>query len=196
MVSVPLVWMYNKIRMGFGMEAAQVGMALGIAVTLMWIMKGIKIGYKVDRAISEQASIFGAPEKGKLAKLLMGIWGYEMSCQEKSEEMEAAPELDDLGLTHIEAMNLLDQPRRRGRRPDFTLERWLPITAKWETRDPIRDSFTLGELISEFLGTNPDGSPTMSEQSYYKTWRPRAIKELKRRARTQKASDNRSKENT
>jgi hypothetical protein len=56
-----------------------------------------------------------------------------------------------------------------------------------ETRDPIRDAFTLGELISQFLGTNEDGSPIMSEQSYYKTWRPRALAELERRVQAKKA---------
>jgi len=38
--------------------------------------------------------------------------------------------------------------------------------------------FTLGELISEHLGTNSDGSPVVSEQTYYSTWRERALQEF------------------
>ncbi len=57
----------------------------------------------------------------------------------------------------------------------------------------MRDAFTLPELISEFLGTNEDGSPVMSEQSYYKTWRPRALAELERRAKVKKGASKKSK---
>jgi hypothetical protein len=77
--------------------------------------------------------------------------------------------------------------RRLGRKPNFPLERWLPIAQKWENRDPLVDAFTLGELISEHLGTHPDGSPIMTEQSYYSTWRDLAIEELEKREAQKKA---------
>ena len=167
-VSIPLAWFYNKIQMGYGIEAAQVGLATGVVGTLIWTTYGIKIGYKVDRAIQGQQSIFSSPIERKWAMFLMRVWGYEMICKDEADGVGLDPAfgLEDLGLNYEEAMSLINQPRRRGRRPDFTLEQWLPITVKWETRDPIRDAFTLGELISEYLGTNSDGSPAMSEQSY------------------------------
>jgi hypothetical protein len=84
----------------------------------------------------------------------------------------------------LEPFVLLDLPTRRGRKPTFPLERWIPIALKWENRDPIRDAFTLGELIAEHLGTNSDGSPIVSEQTYYSVWRQRAINEIRQRAKS------------
>lgn len=189
-----LAWFYNKIQMGFGTEVAQVGMATGVVVMLLILTSGIKIAHNVDQAIRAQRSIFSKTNRGKFARFLIRLWGYDLNCLEEVEEVELESNsgLEDLGLSFEEAMDLINQTRKRGRRPDFTLERWLPITVKWETRDPIRDAYTLAELISEFLGTNEDGSPVMSEQSYYKTWRPRALAELERRARTKKATSKKS----
>ena len=156
---------------------------------MLWIITaGVKLASNVDQAIREQRSIFSKANRGHCAKLLMRLWGYKTDLSEAAEdaELETNSGLDELGLTYDDAMDLINQTRKRGRRPDFTLERWLPITVKWETRDPIRDAFTLSELIIQFLGKNDDGSPIISEQSYYKTWRPRALAELERRAQAKK----------
>ena len=59
----------------------------------------------------------------------------------------------------------------------FTLEDWIPVVEKWESRDRTRDSFMLAELLEEYLGTYPDGSPVVSTQSYY-AWRKRVLAEL------------------
>jgi hypothetical protein len=183
-----LAWIYKKTQVGFGLEVAQIGMATGVIVMLLIITSGVKLGSKVDQAIREQRSIFSKTNRGKFARLLMRLWGFEIDAPEKAEAggLEPNSMLEELDLTYDEAMDLVHQTRKRGRRPDFTLERWLPITVKWETRDPIRDAFTLAQLISAHLGTNEDGSPIMSEQSYYKTWRPRALAELERRAQAKK----------
>ena len=183
-----LAWIYNKTQLGFGMEVAQVGIATGVLVMMLIIASGVKLASRIDQAIKDQRSIFSQTNRGRLAKLVMRLWGYETDSLEKVEdaEPELNPMMEELGLTYAEAMDLVQQTRKRGRRPDFTLEQWLPVTVKWETRDPIRDAFTLGELIIEFLGKNDDGSPIISEQSYYKTWRPRALAELERRAKAKK----------
>lgn len=70
----------------------------------------------------------------------------------------------------------------------FPLEAWLPIAAIWENRDPIRDAFTLDDLIKEHLGENPNGSPIISKQVYYSTWRDLALEELDRRRKAKLAS--------
>ena len=187
-VSQLLAWIYNKTQLGFGMEVAQVGMATGVLIVMLIIASGVKLASRIDQAIKDQRSIFGQTNRGRLSRLVMRLWGYETDSLEKVEdaEPELNPMMEELGLTYAEAMDLVQQTRKRGRRPDFTLEQWLPVTVKWETRDPIRDAFTLGELIIEFLGKNDDGSPIISEQSYYKTWRPRALAELERRAKAKK----------
>ncbi len=119
----------------------------------------------------------------------MNLWGYELNVlEEVKTEIEKVPMPGPGGM---EPFVLLDLPTRRGRKPTFPLERWLPIAAQWENRDPIRDAFTLGELISEHLGTNLDGSPIVSEQTYYSVWRQRAIDEIRRRAKTKKSGTQR-----
>jgi hypothetical protein len=185
-VSQLLAWIYNKTQLGFGMEVAQIGMATAVLVMMLIMASGVKLASRVDQAIKDQQSIFSQTNRGRLARLVMRLWGYEVDSLDNTEDAEPNPLIEELGLTYAEAMDLVQQTRKRGRRPDFTLEQWLPLTVKWETRDPIRDAFTLGELIIEFLGKNDDGSPIISEQSYYKTWRPRALAELERRAKAKR----------
>ena len=116
----------------------------------------------------------------------MNLWGYELKSKEVTTlGIDSIPKP---GPSMIEPFVLLDLPTRRGRKPTFTLERWVPIALKWENRDPMRDAFTLGELISEHLGTNSDGSPIVSEQTYYSVWRKRAIDEIRRRAKSKESS--------
>lgn len=113
----------------------------------------------------------------------MNLWGYELKEKEVVQIQTTPPEPQ-----MIEPFDLFNMPARRGRKPTFPLERWLPIAMKWENRDPMRDVFTLGELIAEHLGTNSDGSPIVSEQTYYSVWRQRAIDEIRRRAKAKKSA--------
>ncbi len=107
----------------------------------------------------------------------MNLWGYELKEEDLQPTQTLPPELQD-----IKPLGPINAPARRGRKPTFPLERWIPIAMQWENRDPIRDAFTLGELIAEHLGTNSDGSPIVSEQTYYSLWRQRATDEIRRRA--------------
>ena len=179
-VTLPVFWAYEKVNLGVGTEAAQVTIAFQVFVLLVMTAVGIGLGYLVDWAIRRRRSIFRMPPEGGCAEALVRLWGYEMSCEEEVE-YNIIPEIN-LFPTFDEVLNMVNRPKRRGRKPTFPLERWLPIAAKWENRDTIRDAFTLGELISEHLGQNPDGSPIVSEQTYYSTWRERALEELQRLA--------------
>lgn len=185
-VFLDVTWSYHTFESVFGTILAQAAIAYHIVLLLGMGTVGIGLGHWVDHLICRKKSIFHSPQKGSWAEAFMNLWGYEI----KSEE-ETAPGIGSIlepepGM--IEPLTLLDLPTRRGRKPTFPLERWLPIALKWENRDPIRDAFTLGELISEHLGTNSDGSPIVSEQTYYSVWRQRAIDELRRRATSRKSS--------
>ena len=184
---IPFFWLYQKVKFRFGIEAAEIGLTLEVVFLLAWTVLGIFAGYKTDWMIREQKSIFNASQKNKGAEILMRIWGYEKLYKEapEPEGIEIDTNLD-LDLPYEEVMNLVNRPNRRGRRPDFVLDDWLAVARKWEAREPSIDAYTLADVISEKLGTNSDGSPAMSEQSYYKTWRPRALKELERRAKLKK----------
>ena len=184
---IPFFWLYQKVKFRFGMEAAEIGLTVGVIFLLAWTTLGIFAGSKIDGMIQEQKSIFNASQKNKGAEVLMRIWGYEKFYQEvsESEDIETATDLD-LDMDYEKVMSLVNQPNRRGRTPDFVLDDWLPVAIRWESREPGVDAFTLADVISEKLGTHPDGSPAMSEQSYYRTWRKRALKELERRAKLKK----------
>jgi hypothetical protein len=185
-VFLDVIWWYHSFESGMGTRIAQIAIAYHIVLVLGIAAAGVGLGYWVDLMICQKKFVFRSPRKGSKTEAFMNLWRYEFKCEE-----EIVPGVDIVSETSpsmIEPFVLLDLPTRRGRKPTFPLERWLPIAVQWENRDPIRDAFTLGELISEHLGTNSDGSPIVSEQTYYSTWRPRAIAELRRLAKSKKPS--------
>ena len=185
-VTLPVAWAYEKINLGVGMEAAQVTVAFQVFVVLVLTAVGMGLGYLVDWTIRRRKSIFRSPHEGSCAEALVRLWGYEMICREEVE-YTMIPEIN-LFPTFDEVIDMINRPKRRGRKPTFPLEAWLPIAAKWENRDPMRDAFTLEDLIRESLGENSDGSPIVSAQSYYSTWRERALDEFKRQAEAKQAA--------
>jgi hypothetical protein len=192
MVFLEVAWSYHTFESELGTRLAQAAIAYHIVLLLGMGTVGIGLGYWVDRMICQRISIFRSPQKGSWTEAFMNLWGHELKIKE-----EMAPGIDPISTPEpsmIEPFVLLDLPTRRGRKPTFTLERWVPIALKWENRDPMRDAFTLGELISEHLGTNSDGSPIVSEQTYYSVWRKRAIDEIRRRAKSRKSSSVRESE--
>jgi hypothetical protein len=185
-VFLPVAWAYQKIQLGIGREVAHVTLALQVFFILVLTTVGVGVAYLVDWSIRRRRFIFNASRQGSWVDAIVRLWGYEMKCQEEGDnktmpESALYPNIDTF-------LDITDRPKHRGRKPTFPLERWLPIAAKWEKRDPIRDAFTLGELISAHLGQNLDGSPIVSEQTYYSTWRERAIEELQRLAEAKQAT--------
>ena len=185
-VTLPVAWAYEKINLGVGMEAAQVTVAFQVFVVLVLTAVGMGLGYLVDWTIRRRKSIFRSPPEGGCAEALVRLWGYEMICKEEVE-YNIIPEIN-LFPTFDEVIDMINRPKRRGRKPTFPLDAWLPIAAKWENRDPMRDAFTLEDLIRESLGENSDGSPVVSAQSYYSTWRERALDEMRRQAEAKQAA--------
>ncbi len=166
------LWFYENYKQGLGDNLAHVAIAYHAIIYGGMVVVGLSIGYGVEWLILHRKFIFHNPRPDSLAEWIVILWGIELPALKPHPVEPFSP---------IE-LHYVDKPTRRGRKPTFTLERWLPIAAKWENRDPIRDAFTLGELIAEHLGTNSDGSPIVSEQTYYSLWRARAIEELKRRS--------------
>lgn len=169
-------WFYENYKQGLGDSLAQVAIAYQAIFYLVLVLIGLGLGFGIEWLILHRKFIFHDIQTDSLAEWLVLLWGIELPVLKKEPELSKASEPIPL--------QYLNHPTRRGRKPTFTLERWLPIAAKWENRDPMRDAFTLAELIAEYLGTNPDGSPIVSEQTYYSLWRARAIEELKRRSKS------------
>ena len=185
-LTLSMAWIYQKVQLGLGAEVAQVTMAFYVPVLAMMIAAGMGLGFLGDWAIRQRRFIFQDPQEGSFAAVCVGLLGYELIDLEEVE-----PDyISDISLLPIfeDGAEEVHRPRRRGRKPVFPLEAWLPIAAKWENRDPICDAFTLDDLIRDSLGKNSDGSPIVSAQSYYSTWRERAMKELARREKARKAA--------
>ena len=180
-----VTWVYQNIQSDMGSKMAETSLADHIVILLALTAVGFALGYQVDWSIRHQTSIFHSLHEGSWAEMLIHLWGYDLKF---GAESTIQADLEAQLIPKLDSFELIDRPRRRGRKPTFPLERWLPIAVQWENRDPIRDAFTLGELISEHLGTNSDGSPVVSEQTYYSTWRERALQELQRRAQSRKSS--------
>lgn len=178
------IWCYQKFEAGLGAQVAEIVISYHILILFGLMVVGLGMGYLVDHMISQKKSIFRSPEKESWTETLMNLWGYEL--KNEDDPLQQNSSLPALDPTMTEPIILLDQPTRRGRKPTFPLERWIPIAMKWENRDTIRDAFTLGELIAEHLGRNSDGSPIVSEQTYYSIWRQRSIDEIRKRAKSKK----------
>jgi hypothetical protein len=178
---LPGVWVYHAIHHDLGIDAAETILAFDVVLTLGLVTVGIGMAVLADWMIRRRRFVFRYPQQGSWTETFLKVWGYEL--QSAADILEPPRPTDPQPDTTAPSVRI-DPPHRRGRKPTFPLERWLPIAVQWENRDPIRDAFTLGELIAEHLGTNSDGSPVVSEQTYYSTWRDRAIEELQRRAQS------------
>jgi len=181
-VFLPIAWVYKKLKLGIGMDVAQITLTFAMVILLGIILAGMGLAYFVDRAIQKQSFIFRALKPGTWVNALIGAWGFVL-VEEQPEDgtiptQNPVPEVEDL-------LAVLNRPRRRGRKPTYSIDRWKRIVLKWENRDPLRDTMTLADLLAEEFGTYADGSPKMTEQSYY-DWRNRVFAELKKEAEGEK----------
>lgn len=180
-IFLQITWSYHSLENGLGKAVAQVAIMYHVVLLSILVAAGIGLGHWIDQMIRLKRSIFHDPPKGGWTEAFMNLWGYELKEKDANQTTATEPQM-------IESFDLFNMPTRRGRKPTFPLERWIPIAMKWENRDPIRDAFTLGELIAEHLGTNSDGSPIVSEQTYYSVWRQRAMDEIRCRAKAKKSA--------
>ena len=115
-----------------------------------------------------------------------------MPCPVTSRACHNLTELSEKGATLVSAIPEANEPnpltgepipekaKRRGRRPTFTLTRWMDVALVWELRDPNFHTFSLSDVISQKLGKAPNGAPIMGDGVYYSTWRIPAIREINR----------------
>lgn len=184
-IFLQITWSYHNLEDGLGPALAQVVIAYHVLFLFILVAVGMGLGHWVDQMIRLKKSIFQHPRPGSWVEAFMNLWGYELQEEEKSPKSN----LSNPDPPFIEPFDPFRLPTRRGRKPTFPLERWIPIALQWENRDPIRDAFTLGELIAEHLGTNSDGSPIVSEQTYYSVWRQRAMDEIRSRMKAKKSAN-------
>ncbi|MBT7325087.1 MAG: hypothetical protein HN855_08015 [Anaerolineae bacterium] len=167
----PLYWINQEVQSSFGRGASEAVLTYHLVLLFFLITVGFSIALGVDLMIRHRVLIFGGTKPGKRAKRIRYLWGY-------GEVVDVIEEAQDLRPPVKDQLKIIKsrKTKRKGRTPTFPIERWIPIVEKWENRDPLHDIFSLEDLIGQYLGTNPDGSPILSKQSYY-GWRDKVFEE-------------------
>jgi len=208
-VGYSLFWLYEKLRHIAGIDVAQLAFAITFLFVLILVGVGFRLGHRMDTMIQQDRMPAQTALGARWLDAILRIWKYErsypsvstteseVSQQEVSME-ESIAELSPL-LEEIKAYILAEErenprslkPKKhgRGRRPTFPIGRWVPVALKWESHDPLWDDYSLGDVISEYLGTAADGSPILTDQVYHKTWRDLALEEAKRMVKSGEMTD-------
>lgn len=164
-------WMYHRVHSRLGLEIAEVVVAFLMVLIVILILFGFWAGFRADRILHRRKiQALWIYRSLKRSRMMRSLWQY----------MEPNGELEGTKLPRLESISIPEHPPRRGRRPTHSLDRWIRVVQAWENRDLSRNIMTLSEYLAEQFGTYADGSPMMSENSYYE-WRKKVIKELRRR---------------
>ena len=177
-------WIYRKMKFGMGVEVAQISLTFAMVIFLGTVLAGLGLAYFIDSALRKRRFIFRTPQPGGLVDALVKVWGFEL-IDEKPENPPLSAPVPTLQVD--EALAIVNKPRRRGRKPTYSIDRWRRIVLKWEDRDTLRDTMTLADLLAEEFGTHADGSPRITEQSYY-AWRDKVFAEIRNEAEVIKSS--------
>lgn len=169
-----VMWIYEQIHVSLGFELAQVTVSLLVILISFLILLGFGFGFGLDRVVRrEDIKTIWFYQWLKNSWICKCLWGDIPPIQEivKSEPVDETPA--------VNIQDIITRPRRRGRIPTYSLDRWTRVVLAWENRDTLRNPITLSEFLSLEFGTYADGSPRMSENSYY-DWRKRVIEELQK----------------
>ncbi len=161
-------WIYDKILDRLGLDIAEVVVAFLAVLIVILILLGFGAGLGADQIVRRHKvqthRIYRALRR---SRVLRSLWQYIGPTAPKENAERPA----------IEVISIPERPPRRGRRPTYSLDRWVRVVHAWENRDPLRNTMTLAEFLAEEFGTYADGSPQMSENSYYE-WRKKVFLEL------------------
>ena len=204
-----LFWFYEKLYRAAGVEIAQVVLTIGFALVLFLVSVGFRLGHRIDRMIQQDRLPLHTVASTRWLNFIIQMWKYERKYLDGKEaepeaiRKEVSPdEILPESIPTIEEIKeyILSEERenppsskpkkrQRGRRPTFPVGRWVPVALKWESADPLWDEYSLGDVISEYLGVAADGSPILSDQAYRKTWRDLALEEAKRMVKSGEMTD-------
>lgn len=169
-----VAWVYRLVQVGLGHELAQVVVAFLVILIFFLIMIGFGASFGADRVLRRrQVQALRVYRLLKCYSIFRMLWRYVYPHYDS--ELPVSQEQPD----DAEMKALLNRPRRRGRPPTYSIDRWKRVVLAWENRDPLHNPMTLNEFLSQQFGTCADGSPRMSEQSYY-DWRKRVFDDLQK----------------
>lgn len=169
-------WMYHRILDRLGLEIAEVVVAFLMVLIVILILFGFGAGVGADQILRQRKiQSLWIYRTLKRYRVMRSLWRY----------IKPNGQMETPRRTAIETISIPERPPRRGRRPTYSLERWVRVVQAWENRDPFRNTMTLSEFLAEEFGTYADGSPQMSENSYYE-WRKRVFMELRKQKSAKK----------
>lgn len=163
-------WMYHRIRDRLGLEIAEVVIAFLMILIVILILFGFGVGVGMDQIVRRRKiQALWICRSLMRFRIINSLLRYI-----RPNQILESGKLDSMVPLSIPA-----HPPRRGRRPTHSLERWARVVQAWESRDTLRNTLTLSEFLAEEFGVYADGSPQMSENSYYE-WRKRVLQEIRR----------------
>jgi hypothetical protein len=191
-----ILWVYYRIHYGLGPAVAEVAVAIMSIIILVLIGVGVRAGFQVDRFICqgslEEWTIY---QSSQPIRNLVSWLGYEkiQPVAEAAQKVvnEKKEERSPVAIQEAEEiLNLIDKPRKRGgRHPTYPRDKWIRVVVAWEKHEKSRYPTTLNEFLCEHFGQNADGSPGMSENSFY-AHRKQVLAELRSQAASKNFSDN------
>jgi len=170
-VAYSVNWIYHRIHTRLGLEIAEVVVAFLMVLIVILILFGFWAGFRLDRILHlRKVQALWIYRSLKRSRVMRSLWQY----------VEPDSQLKGSKLPIPEKISIPEHAPRRGRRPTHSLDRWIRVVHAWENRDLQRNTMTLSEYLAEQFGTYADGSPMMSENSYYE-WRKKVRRELRKR---------------
>lgn len=177
------LWVFHKIHYSHGLELAEVSAAFLSILVLTLIGVGIRAGLRMDRFIRHRkVEVCRIYRSSSHVRHLVSLLGYE------EIQLEGGLRIRTQNQDAEEILALIEKPRRRGRSPTHPLDKWTKVVLAWENRDPVRNPMTLTEFLCEQFGEYADGSPRMSENSFYEN-RKKVIAELRKGVSREKFSE-------
>ena len=168
-VFVSMLWLFQRIDSSLGHDLAEVAVALISVLVMALVVIGMRVGLSVDRYVRlRRLEKFRIYQSSHQVRHLCSMLGYGVAPSVMEPEPDGA-----------ELLALIERPKRRGRPPTYDIDRWKKVVLAWENRDPLRNSLTLAEFLAEQFGVYADGSPRMSENSYY-DWRKKVVEDARK----------------
>ena len=164
-------WIYYRIQSRLGLEIAEVVVAFLMVLIVILILFGFWAGFRADRVLHRRKiQALWIYRSLAHSRVMRSLWQYV----EPNGQAESKNQPVD------KTISIPEHAPRRGRRPTHSLDRWIQVVQVWENRNLQLNTMTLSEYLIEQFGMYADGSPMMSENSYYE-WRKKVLKELRKR---------------
>jgi hypothetical protein len=141
---------------------------------LALIVVGMRAGWSLDRFIRHRKiDVWRIHRSFRQERNFLSLMGYE------EVQLKTSTPNDSVRPNIEQTLALIEKPKRRGRPPTHSLDRWTRVVLAWENRDIYRNPMTLTEFLSQEFGTYADGTPCMSENSFYEN-RKKVFDELRK----------------